>query len=292
MSWEPFPRPSALSAAAQGLEPFPPPYGDSATHPWESAWDSQEPSARYGPHAGACIPTAPKISSSPARGSSRKNEDLPGVVRNPELKWKPNGGVSAAGKDQPDPASSPSSGDSCRSEQGIQPQALRHAPQAPSLLEDLPCSLLHEIFRCLDAKDLGRVSCCCRLFNQLALESPGWQRFYCDRWHPPPSLPRKGSFSRIPSASSLQSSQNHQQLTEATQPKNDAGALKRAASSASAAVSGKSSATAGALAMVPAGVNGCSQGSQAGAERHSGSPEWWRQLYLHKEKRSAALMGR
>jgi len=123
-----------------------------------------------------------------------------------EVKWKPGCGPSIYTERPARLPPSAGSGDGRHSEKGGQAQALWHTPQAPSLLSDLPYSLLHEIFRCLDAKDLGgshaaaaSSTTCTRVARLAAL--------HCDRWRPPPSLPRKGSFSRLRSAPSAQNSQ-------------------------------------------------------------------------------------
>ncbi|RZR70549.1 hypothetical protein BHM03_00000426 [Ensete ventricosum] len=58
----------------------------------------------------------------------------------------------------------------------------------PPSFTDLPATVVSEILQCLDAKDLGIISCVSTLFNSLASDHYGWKDFYCDRWGPPPGL--------------------------------------------------------------------------------------------------------
>uniref|UniRef100_A0A6V7QYH6 F-box domain-containing protein n=1 Tax=Ananas comosus var. bracteatus TaxID=296719 RepID=A0A6V7QYH6_ANACO len=53
---------------------------------------------------------------------------------------------------------------------------------------DLPPALVCEILQCLDAKELGIVSCVSTLLNSLASDHHGWKNFYCERWGMPPLL--------------------------------------------------------------------------------------------------------
>lgn len=52
---------------------------------------------------------------------------------------------------------------------------------------DLPSSVICEILKCLDPKELGIVSCVSNQLNNLVSDHHGWKKFYFDRWGPPPS---------------------------------------------------------------------------------------------------------
>ncbi|CAL9768901.1 unnamed protein product [Musa acuminata subsp. burmannicoides] len=58
----------------------------------------------------------------------------------------------------------------------------------PLSFTDLPATVVSEILQCLDAKDLGIMSCVSTLLNSLASDHYGWKDFYCDRWGPPRGL--------------------------------------------------------------------------------------------------------
>ncbi|XP_043722569.1 F-box/WD-40 repeat-containing protein At5g21040 [Telopea speciosissima] len=49
-------------------------------------------------------------------------------------------------------------------------------------ITDLPPALLSEILHCLDAKELGIVSCVSTFLYQLASNHYGWKELYCERW--------------------------------------------------------------------------------------------------------------
>lgn len=51
-----------------------------------------------------------------------------------------------------------------------------------SSITDLPQALVNEIFQCLDAKELGIVSCVSTLLHRLASDHQGWKKFYFERW--------------------------------------------------------------------------------------------------------------
>ncbi|WOK94765.1 F-box/WD-40 repeat-containing protein [Canna indica] len=53
---------------------------------------------------------------------------------------------------------------------------------------DLPTTLVYEILQCLDAKELGIMSCVSTLLNSIAFNHRGWKDFYYDRWGHPPGL--------------------------------------------------------------------------------------------------------
>ncbi|CAL9082875.1 unnamed protein product [Musa acuminata var. zebrina] len=53
---------------------------------------------------------------------------------------------------------------------------------------DLPATLLSEILQCLDADELGLVSCVSPLLNSIASDHCGWKGFYCERWGSPPGV--------------------------------------------------------------------------------------------------------
>lgn len=55
------------------------------------------------------------------------------------------------------------------------------------LITDLPAAVVSEILRCLDAKDLGIVSCVSTFLHGLATNHFGWKNFYFERWGPPSS---------------------------------------------------------------------------------------------------------
>ncbi|KAF9597295.1 hypothetical protein IFM89_016436, partial [Coptis chinensis] len=57
-----------------------------------------------------------------------------------------------------------------------------------SRITDLPPALVGEILQCLDAKELGIVSCVSPLFQRLASEHQGWEKFYFERWGVPPGI--------------------------------------------------------------------------------------------------------
>eukprot|EP00897_Mesotaenium_endlicherianum_P005817 jgi/Mesen1/5263/ME000263S04370 len=68
-------------------------------------------------------------------------------------------------------------------------------PPARFSIVDLPPALIQEVFGGLDARCLSVVSCVCHLFRRLAADSYGWRQSYCERWEPPPasaSALRKG----------------------------------------------------------------------------------------------------
>ncbi|KAF8403487.1 hypothetical protein HHK36_011591 [Tetracentron sinense] len=47
---------------------------------------------------------------------------------------------------------------------------------------DLPPALVSEILHCLNAKELGIVSCVSKILYKLASDHHGWKNFYCERW--------------------------------------------------------------------------------------------------------------
>ncbi|KAJ0975727.1 hypothetical protein J5N97_017692 [Dioscorea zingiberensis] len=49
-------------------------------------------------------------------------------------------------------------------------------------ITDLPRALVSEILHCLEAKELGIVSCVSTLLNDIASDHHGWKDFYCERW--------------------------------------------------------------------------------------------------------------
>ncbi|KAK1293589.1 F-box/WD-40 repeat-containing protein [Acorus calamus] len=60
------------------------------------------------------------------------------------------------------------------------------ASNGSSSITDLPPALVSEIFHCLDAKELGIVSCVSTLLHSLASNHQGWRKFYLERWGAPP----------------------------------------------------------------------------------------------------------
>ncbi|KAG9458471.1 hypothetical protein H6P81_002979 [Aristolochia fimbriata] len=52
-------------------------------------------------------------------------------------------------------------------------------------ITDLPAALVSEILHCLDAKELGVVSCVSTALNRIASDHHGWKEFYCERWGMP-----------------------------------------------------------------------------------------------------------
>ncbi|XP_077226395.1 F-box protein 2 [Tasmannia lanceolata] len=60
-------------------------------------------------------------------------------------------------------------------------------------ITDLPPALVSEILHCLDAKDLGIISCVSTLFQKLASDHRGWKEFYCERWGLPLFLTLSGA---------------------------------------------------------------------------------------------------
>lgn len=60
-------------------------------------------------------------------------------------------------------------------------------------ITDLPPALLSEILQCLDAKELGIVSCVSTFLHQLASNHYGWKELYCERWGLPFSSAPSGS---------------------------------------------------------------------------------------------------
>ncbi|XP_058107629.1 F-box/WD-40 repeat-containing protein At5g21040 [Magnolia sinica] len=56
-------------------------------------------------------------------------------------------------------------------------------------ITDLPPALVSEILHCLDAKELGIVSCVSTLLWKIASDHCGWKDFYCQRWGLPLALP-------------------------------------------------------------------------------------------------------
>lgn len=55
------------------------------------------------------------------------------------------------------------------------------------LITDLPPAVVSEILHCLDAKELGIVSCVSTFLHNLATNHFGWKKFYFERWGPPTS---------------------------------------------------------------------------------------------------------
>jgi WD40 repeat protein len=53
---------------------------------------------------------------------------------------------------------------------------------------DLPSTVICEILKCLNPKELGVVSCVSNQLNNLVSDHHGWKKFYFDRWGPPPYL--------------------------------------------------------------------------------------------------------
>ncbi|XP_010243704.1 PREDICTED: F-box/WD-40 repeat-containing protein At5g21040 [Nelumbo nucifera] len=60
-------------------------------------------------------------------------------------------------------------------------------------ITDLPPALLSEILHCLDAKELGIVSCVSTFLHRLASDHHGWKEFYCERWGLPVEAVPPGS---------------------------------------------------------------------------------------------------
>ncbi|KAL5707820.1 hypothetical protein ACHQM5_018677 [Ranunculus cassubicifolius] len=54
-----------------------------------------------------------------------------------------------------------------------------------STITDLPQALLSEILHCLDAKELGIVSCVSPFLRRIASDHTGWKKFYFERWGAP-----------------------------------------------------------------------------------------------------------
>ncbi|PIA53297.1 hypothetical protein AQUCO_00900106v1 [Aquilegia coerulea] len=57
--------------------------------------------------------------------------------------------------------------------------------ESETTIIDLPPALVSEIFQCLDAKELGIVSCVSTLLHSIASEHQGWKKFYFERWGAP-----------------------------------------------------------------------------------------------------------
>lgn len=49
-------------------------------------------------------------------------------------------------------------------------------------ITSLPIALVSEILRCLNAKELGIVSCVSTLLQTIASDHQNWKEFYCERW--------------------------------------------------------------------------------------------------------------
>ncbi|XP_042515594.1 F-box/WD-40 repeat-containing protein At5g21040 [Macadamia integrifolia] len=136
---------------------------DSPDHIDNNPWDEEVAPTQFG----SSIPRA-------ISGFVFRKERHESVLPEPSSEFHPKKGITSSGSQKLSPSNDSAS------------NGLRN-------ITDLPPALLSEILHCLDAKELGIVSCVSTFLYQLACNHYGWKELYCERWGLPLGSARPGS---------------------------------------------------------------------------------------------------
>ncbi|GJP55178.1 hypothetical protein CLOM_g14156 [Closterium sp. NIES-68] len=182
--------------------------------------------------------------------------------------------------------------------QEIRNQSEEGYPLSGMSFLDLPQPLILEALRHLDVHDLASLSCCCRLLHQLAGESCGWMRFYCERWAPPPVIGvggakedggREGGARR---EGGLRSRSETRQLGPREEEVSSHGPASETCLVPRRADGGAGGGSGGGGSIVGTSGGGSDGGAGGGEPWLLRSGVNWRQMYLQRQRRSMAYLGR